>query len=314
MITWYKQPYTHWVAAHRLETNCISETHLQEWEFWAPHQVPMPGDLASGEGASGAFDFESQWGLCAGSPQDLDKQRPQSWKSHTGFHMHWVPGRNRDSIGIWVVTDCSTWGYPGKTGDDYGLLWERDIGGIIISMCPSRGGNFCKIRPNPLMLRSREHTIMQVGIQPHPSANWLPKDPPRHTAASTPTQWRRPTHQSDKKGAGPSPSNQETYRKLLYQFQPQCGADIRSKRLQFYCLQKGNHSKNLYKMKRQKIITQISEQWVFWRLSTPKEKDFRLMFMKMIQDIGNKLEAKIDNLQETLSKKIKDLRIMQIKM
>ena len=67
-------------------------------------------------------------------------------------------------------------------------------------------------------------------------------------------------------------------------------------------------------MKRQKIITQISEQWVFWRLSTPKEKDFRLMFMKMIQDIGNKLEAKIDNLQETLSKKIKDLRIMQIKM
>ena len=31
----------------------------------------------------------------------------------------------------------------------------------------------------------------------------------------------------------------------------------------------------------------------------------------MIQDLGNKLEAKIDNLEQTLSKEIQDLRLMQ---
>ena len=38
------------------------------------------------------------------------------------------------------------------------------------------------------------------------------------------------------------------------------------------------------------------------------------MIVKMIQDIGNKLEAKIDKLHETLSKEIQDLRIKQAKM
>ena len=32
------------------------------------------------------------------------------------------------------------------------------------------------------------------------------------------------------------------------------------------------------------------------------------MMLKMMQDIGNKLEAKIDKLQETLSKEIQDLK------
>ena len=38
------------------------------------------------------------------------------------------------------------------------------------------------------------------------------------------------------------------------------------------------------------------------------------MIVKMIQDLGNKLEAKIDKLQETLSKAIEDLRIKQAEM
>ena len=42
------------------------------------------------------------------------------------------------------------------------------------------------------------------------------------------------------------------------------------------------------------------------------EKDFRLMIVK-IQDLENKLEAKIDKLQ-TLSKEIQDLRIKQAEM
>ena len=40
-----------------------------------------------------------------------------------------------------------------------------------------------------------------------------------------------------------------------------------------------------------------------------KEKDFRLLMLKLMQDIGNKLEAKMDNLQETLSKEIQDIKL-----
>ena len=39
-----------------------------------------------------------------------------------------------------------------------------------------------------------------------------------------------------------------------------------------------------------------------------QEKDFRLLMLKMMQDIGNKLEAKMDNLQETLTKEIQDTK------
>ena len=35
------------------------------------------------------------------------------------------------------------------------------------------------------------------------------------------------------------------------------------------------------------------------------------MIVKMIQDLRNKLEAKIDKLQETMNKEIKDLKIKQ---
>ena len=38
------------------------------------------------------------------------------------------------------------------------------------------------------------------------------------------------------------------------------------------------------------------------------------MVVSMIQDLGNKPEAKIDKLQETLSKEIEDLRIKQAEM
>ena len=45
-----------------------------------------------------------------------------------------------------------------------------------------------------------------------------------------------------------------------------------------------------------------------------QEKDFRLLMLKKIQDIGNKLEAKMDNLQETLSKEIQDRKLKQEEM
>ena len=42
-----------------------------------------------------------------------------------------------------------------------------------------------------------------------------------------------------------------------------------------------------------------------------QEKDFRLLMLKMMQDIGNKLEAKMDNLQETPSREIQDIKLKQ---
>ena len=38
------------------------------------------------------------------------------------------------------------------------------------------------------------------------------------------------------------------------------------------------------------------------------------MIVEMLQNLGNKLEAKIDKLPETLSKEIEDLRINQAEM
>ena len=45
-----------------------------------------------------------------------------------------------------------------------------------------------------------------------------------------------------------------------------------------------------------------------------QEKDFRMLMLKMMQDIGNKLEAKMDNLQETLSKEIQDIQLKHEEM
>ena len=45
-----------------------------------------------------------------------------------------------------------------------------------------------------------------------------------------------------------------------------------------------------------------------------QEKDFRLLMLKMMQDIGNKLEAKMDDLQETLTKEIQDTKLKQEEM
>ena len=45
-----------------------------------------------------------------------------------------------------------------------------------------------------------------------------------------------------------------------------------------------------------------------------QEKDFRLLMLKMMKDIENKLEAKMDNLEKTLSKVIQDIKLKQEEM
>ena len=41
------------------------------------------------------------------------------------------------------------------------------------------------------------------------------------------------------------------------------------------------------------------------------EKDFRLMIVKMIQDLGNKWDTKLDTLQEIMNIEVDDLKIKQ---
>ena len=74
-------------------------------------------------------------------------------------------------------------------------------------------------------------------------------------------------------------------------------------------------------MKRQRTITQMREkgktpenQLSDQEILSLQEKDFRLLMLKMMQDIGNKLEAKMDNLQETLAKDIQDIKLKREEM
>ena len=74
-------------------------------------------------------------------------------------------------------------------------------------------------------------------------------------------------------------------------------------------------------MKRQRTITQMREkeknpekQLSDQEILILQEKDFRLLMLKMMQDIGNKLEAKMDNLQETLNKEIQDIKLKRCKV
>uniref|UniRef100_A0A8D1MX52 L1 transposable element RRM domain-containing protein n=1 Tax=Sus scrofa TaxID=9823 RepID=A0A8D1MX52_PIG len=74
-------------------------------------------------------------------------------------------------------------------------------------------------------------------------------------------------------------------------------------------------------MKRQRTITQMREkgktpenQLSDEEILSLQEKDFTLLMLKMMQDIGNKLEVKMDNLQETLTKEIQDITLKQEEM
>ena len=42
------------------------------------------------------------------------------------------------------------------------------------------------------------------------------------------------------------------------------------------------------------------------------EKEFRIMTVKMIQDLGKKMEAKIEKMQETFNKDLEDLKNKQM--
>ena len=93
------------------------------------------------------------------------------------------------------------------------------------------------------------------------------------------------------------------------------GADTRSKRGYSSIIYKKvtNEKTENYKSdegERKNPENQLSNEEIL----SLQEKDFRLSILKMMQDIGNKLEAKMDNLQETLTKEIQDIKLKQEEM
>ena len=58
----------------------------------SPTSGSLVWGLTSGRGAPTAFGFGGQWGLIAGTPQDLGKQKLHSWRVHINSCVHQDPG------------------------------------------------------------------------------------------------------------------------------------------------------------------------------------------------------------------------------
>ena len=96
----------------------------------------------------------------------------------------------------------------------------------------------------------------------------------------------------------------------------------KAEELQSCNLWKENHiHRKIDKMKRQRAMYQMKEQE-----KTPEkqlneveignlpEKEFRIKIVKMIQDLGKRMEAKIEKMQEMFNKDLEELKNKQTEM
>ena len=74
-------------------------------------------------------------------------------------------------------------------------------------------------------------------------------------------------------------------------------------------------------MKKQKVMSQIKwqdkipeKQLTEVELANLPEKEFRIMIVKMIQDLGERMEAKIEKMQEMFTKEVEELKKKQTEM
>ena len=97
---------------------------------------------------------------------------------------------------------------------------------------------------------------------------------------------------------------------------------IEQKSRQFWSLWKENHiHRKIAKMKRQRTLYQMKKQD-----KTPekqlneveigklREKEFRIMIVKMIQDLRKRMKAKIEKIQEMFNKDLEELKNKQTEM
>ena len=108
----------------------------------------------------------------------------------------------------------------------------------------------------------------------------------------------------------------------LRQPHPPEGREQKQEKLQSCSLWNKKHiHRKIDKMKRQRAMYQMKEQD-----KTPEtqlneveignlpEKEFRIMIVKMIQDLGKRMEAKIEKMQEMFNKDLEELKNKQTEM
>ena len=86
-----------------------------------------------------------------------------------------------------------------------------------------------------------------------------------------------------------------------------CKKDTKAKTYEIEKTDNYNSDKGERKKKHKKQLSDLE-------IISLQEKDFRLLIVKMMQNIRNKMEAKTNNLQETLNKEIHDLKLKQAEM
>ena len=71
-------------------------------------------------------------------------------------------------------------------------------------------------------------------------------------------------------------------------------------------------TKNMSQMKEQgkNVEDQINEQ----EIGNLPEKEFRVMIVKMVQNLGNRMEAQTKNIQEMFNKDLEELKNTQTEM
>ena len=74
--------------------------------------------------------------------------------------------------------------------------------------------------------------------------------------------------------------------------------------------QKMNRQRSMYQMKEQDKTPekQLSREV---EIGSIREKEFRIMIVKMIQDLGKRMEAKIEKMQEIFNKDLEELKNKQ---
>ena len=171
-----------------------------------------------------------------------------------------------------VKTECSSWRTSWENRGECGLLRGRDIGNKALRNIQQhaflwRVAILAKSGPTSQCWEAPGQTAIQVGSQPHPSVNKLPKEPsgtqtpliPSRDKAP-PTRGRRIRISPTNRWAGISPSHQEAYSKAPYQPQPQGGQTPEGTEATIlFPVKRSLHQKPI-KMKRQRTITLMREK------------------------------------------------------
>ena len=110
-----------WVA-HKLENNNTKVVLLLLWKFWAPSQASQTGDPEKWLGIPRESDFEGQWDLITGLPQDWENKRLHSWRAQTKSCAHQDRGKEQpldrrlnQNYLLVLEGSCGGVGQPGLT-------------------------------------------------------------------------------------------------------------------------------------------------------------------------------------------------------